>query len=69
MGRFLFVYVGFVIVWFLKTAYSNFLLSALSNNLLPARKLKARQAPGVIATSDFLRRHYQACKYCHTYLQ
>ena len=31
---------------------------------IPAVKaLEPRQAPGVIATSDFLRRGYQACKW------
>lgn len=29
----------------------------------PTNPLESRQAPGVIATSDFLRRGYQACKY------
>ena len=59
-------YVISLMFCFSETAYSAFLVSVFLKDLLPARKIAARQAPAVIATSEFLRRGYQTCEYTHT---
>lgn len=55
-------FVVFVSLYF-SIAHTYLFSRPLSSEPPPTNSLEVRQAPGVIATSDFLRRGYQACKY------
>ena len=45
------------------TAFTSLLSTPFLSEAPPMNVLEPRQAPAVIATSEFLRRGYQACKY------
>ena len=61
MKRFISIHATLLILYTVKVI--TFSLSRpFRTEIPPIKVLEPRQAPGVIATSDFLRRGYQACK-------
>ena len=61
MGSFLLFTAALVSQYFL-TAHASFLPRFLHSGPSPTNNVEPRQAPGVIAASEFLRRGYQACE-------